>query len=977
MIKAITKLATLLAITVQFSAFAGGPPLFNTTWTPANLFVTAKNGTTTTGVITVTSNYFSLNGNTIIPTSPSVSYSTNTISPLGFNMASFFHNNNTVGSDVTSVIGYSIDLGTNTFVGTVLGNIRLQNNTGGNYNGTLPFTIVTQDAGEPFVTIWDLLITGTGANQLTFGVQSSGNVNYNWETFPSNTLSGSGSFSGNTISITGLPPNEKIKLKIYPTNFQRININSGLDRQRLIDIVQWGTVSWTGMQNAFFGCKNLDITATSAPDLSNVKSLEKTFSFCEKLNSPNLINWDISNVTTTTGMFQFASSFNQPIGSWNTSNVVNMESMFSSAIAFNQSINGWNTGNVTNMSAMFYDADAFNQPIDNWDVSNVINMSNLFSEADAFNQPLSNWNTSNVKYMASMFSGTGAFNQPIGNWNTSNVENMNQMFYSSIAFNQPIGNWNTSKVTDMGNMFLIASAFNQPIQNWNTSSVTDMSNMFGMTLVFNQPLANWDISNVIDMLGMFSDANAFNQNLEAWGPKLNPNVSLRDIFTINRAINGANYDAFLRGLDASTISGRQMDATGLQYCSAGPIKTSLINKGWIINDLGQATPSGSILIVNQPMNQSVCGGNFGTFTVSATGTKLSYAWGNGTGNILSTDTSFTTSVSGLYTVTISGDLCATSVSSGASLVNYINTSITSSLSSTTVCSGIANTYTISAIGSNLSYIWSNGLSNTSSMLTSLAGNNYNVTVSGSCGTAVSNTVSNTIIPSTQIVTQPISQTICGGNFVTFEVSSTGENLSYAWSNGSTTSGINTSVLGSYMVTISGACGVEVLNSVELTHFENTSIQAIPSPISVCSGLLAPISVTASGTNLVYSWSTGESSANVTISSPGTYFVTVTGTCGTKVSNPIELNIQNCLPTNLPIYPSSSFSIYPNPSKGSFTLRQTNGDNQLGNVEIYDLLGVLVHKEVFTSTIQNITISLRTGIYSVKVGNQVVKLIIEN
>ena len=189
----------------------------------------------------------------------------------------------------------------------------------------LPSVLLAQ--GE-FITKWDLSKSGSGATQLSIGTATSGTVSYSWQELPSG-ASGSGTFSGSPLLITGLPSGKTIRLSIAPTNFQRINVttgaSSGADRTRLIDVEQWGTTVWTSMQNAFFGCNNLNVTATDIPNLTLCTRLESMFQNCFSLTTvPNINSWNTSAVIYTTSMFNGAKLFNQNIGNWNTSSVIGM-----------------------------------------------------------------------------------------------------------------------------------------------------------------------------------------------------------------------------------------------------------------------------------------------------------------------------------------------------------------------------------------------------------------------------------------------------------------------------------------------------------------------------------------------------------------------------------------------------------------------------------------------------------------------------
>jgi surface protein len=279
-----------------------------------------------------------------------------------------------------------------------------------------------------FITRWNLATVGSGSTQISFGVTTVGTVSYSWQQIGGAGANGSGTFTGSTATITGLPSGATIDLSIQPTNFQAFSMNNGTDRSRLTDVIEWGGVAWISMQSAFRGCNNLNITATDIPNLTGVANMNRMFSNCIILNGPTNIN------------------------SWNTSIVTNMTTMFFNASAFNQNISSWNTSAVTNMSAMFFNSSAFNQNI-------------------------SSWNTSAVTNMSSMFSFANSFNQNIGSWNTASVTDMSYMFYVSYAFNQNIGSWNIANATDMTDIFrssgINVSNYDAILTAWNTAGYTN------------------------------------------------------------------------------------------------------------------------------------------------------------------------------------------------------------------------------------------------------------------------------------------------------------------------------------------------------------------------------------------------------------------------------------------------------------------------------------------------------------------------
>ena len=296
------------------------------------------------------------------------------------------------------------------------------------------FCYFLSTAQENFITVWNMNNSGTANNEISFNITTAPglSVGYSWSCSDGSTGNGIIPEDSTIATISGLPQGQIITLSIEPEHLKTFTINNIPDRMRLTDILQWGSVSWLSMKDAFNGARNLNISATDIPDLSNVTNMSGMFRECTNLNGPaNIGTWEISSVKDISNMFQSARIFNQNVGNWDTSNITNMGNLFSDCFLFNQNIENWNTSNVTNMSYMFYGTLSFNQNLSNWNTTSVTNMGFMFCYAQSFNQNLTNWNTENVTDMSSMF-------------------------YAAISFNQNISSWKLSPIVDMNNMLLLS-----------------------------------------------------------------------------------------------------------------------------------------------------------------------------------------------------------------------------------------------------------------------------------------------------------------------------------------------------------------------------------------------------------------------------------------------------------------------------------------------------------------------------------------
>jgi hypothetical protein len=324
-------------------------------------------------------------------------------------------------------------------------------------------------------------------------------------------------------------------------------------------------------------------------------------------------------------------------------------------------------------------------------------------------------------------------------------------------------------------------------------------------------------------------------------------------------------------------------------------------------------------ITSQPASQTVCAGTNVTFSITATGTGLTYQWRKNTVNIPGATSSSYTIIGATpadaanYDVVVTGS-CGTITSNTAILTVNPITVINTQPAAQIVCAGNDATFNVSASGTALTYQWRKntviipGATSSSYTVTgATAGDagNYDVVVTGTCGTVTSSVVTLTVNPITAITTQPASQTVCAGVNVTFSVTAVGASLTYQWrkntvnipgatSSSYTITGAAAGDAGSYDVVVSGSCGTATSNAATLSINAVTVINTQPSSQTVCAGNSATFTVAATGTSITYQWRKnsanipGATSSSYTITGAtagdaGSYDVVVTGICGTATS----------------------------------------------------------------------------------------------
>ena len=333
-------------------------------------------------------------------------------------------------------------------------------------------------------------------------------------------------------------------------------------------------------------------------------------------------------------------------------------------------------------------------------------------------------------------------------------------------------------------------------------------------------------------------------------------------------------------------------------CAAGTINSSAAT-------LTINTPAS---VTSQPANTSACIGGNANFTVTASGSGLSYNWQVSTdGGITWTDV---TPASNTSTLTLTGVTAAmnnnqyrsvvsiscnpTGVNSnGATLTVNSAPSITSQPTAAAICEGANTQFCVTASGTGLTYQWqvnTGGCSgavwtdiaaaNTSCLplnaVTAAMNNNaYRCVVSGTCTPSVTtDCITLTVNTAAAITGQPASVTGCTGGNASFTVTAAGSGLTYSWQvstdGGITwtdvTPSVNTATLtlsgvtalmnnNQYRAVVGGTCSATTINSNAATLTLATTVSFTTQPVNagVCAGTDATFTVAAVGTGLSYNW----------------------------------------------------------------------------------------------------------------------------
>lgn len=187
----------------------------------------------------------------------------------------------------------------------------------------------------------------------------------------------------------------------------------------------------------------------------------------------------------------------------------------------------------------------------------------------------------------------------------------------------------------------------------------------------------------------------------------------------------------------------------------------------------------------------------------------------------------------------------------------------------TLCQG--ETLLLANTGDTGDYLWQDG-STGSTFLVNSPGT-YVLTVTTPCG---SNSDSVTISYTAPVSTPDLGpdQSLCPGNQLVLTPPVTG--VSYLWQDGSTADTFLVTTSGTYYVRVSDLC-TSASDTIVVTLNNNPPQLSLPGQLTLCQGQLLTLDAAVGG--VTYLWNDNSQASTLTVSSPGTYSLTITNSCG--------------------------------------------------------------------------------------------------
>jgi hypothetical protein len=427
-----------------------------------------------------------------------------------------------------------------------------------------------------------------------------------------------------------------------------------------------------------------------------------------------------------------------------------------------------------------------------------------------------------------------------------------------------------------------------------------------------------------------------------------------------------NTNETTAGITVTTTGTYTVTITGTNGCTA--TATSVIT-GSTIPPIAVASNSGP-----------VCEGSTINLSVNPNlpiGVTATYFWTGGAGTATTQNPSIKTMTpakTGIYTVTVTYSNGCTATATTVLALNPKPT-INSVVSN---CAAGSATITVNATGTGLTYSIG-GAPQTSNIFTSVANGTYTVTVTNSTGCTAKSTIS-VFCATCPIPLASNNGPVCAGGSINLMVAPNlplGVTATYYWSGPGGTATIQNPTIANAAPNKAGIYTVTVTYSNGCTATASTIVTLSPSisgiilgPSSFCTGGSAVLTASGGGT---YVWSTSATSAAITITTAGTYVVTITnGTGCRRISRTVTTTACKEIDE---FAQQQNLSVTPNPFAERATIEFMTNSTGRTNVKVYSMEGkevaILYNANTQAGEIYQVTLdgtNLPSGMYFVEMTN---------
>ena len=302
-------------------------------------------------------------------------------------------------------------------------------------------------------------------------------------------------------------------------------------------------------------------------------------------------------------------------------------------------------------------------------------------------------------------------------------------------------------------------------------------------------------------------------------------------------------------------------------------------------------------------DQLVCSPTTVTPEVNYGNGATQYAWNTG-----ATTSSISITTTGTYAVTVTASPSCVRTDSFYVVIVDGNTVVDAG-PDTTAC---GTSYGLDAGNfPNSSYLWSDGATSRVNNVT--ASGTYSVEVTTACG-VLRDTVTVTLVAPPVVNLGP-DVTDCDSLTL---VANDGD--SWLWSTGATSAAITVTSSGTYSVVATDVSGCTATDDIIVTLGQTPSVN-LGADVVLCDGATAVLDAGNAGAG--YLWSQGDTNQTITVSSAGTYSVTVTGTAGCMANDALVVTTGTT--------PTAGFTVTP----GGGGLAHTFTNNATGSPTSYN------------------------------------------